>query len=113
MILNVNQEDGTALIDIHSNSTVFIKELSSPEGYGLSNEVIKVVLNNEGLFVNDELVEVDDNNIYSFYYQNTLLPVVQTGYDDNMPLYIALAGISLAGLTSIILFAVKKSKKRK
>ncbi len=110
---HANQEDGTALIDIHSNSTVFIKELSSPEGYGLSNEVIKVVLNNEGLFVNDELVEVDDNNIYSFYYQNTLLPVVQTGYDDNMPLYIALAGISLAGLTSIILFAVKKSKKRK
>lgn len=110
---HANQEDGTALIDIHHGQNVFIRELAAPEGYGLSSEVIKVSLNEEGLYVNDELVDVGEDLIYSFYYQDTLLPVVQTGVDDNMNLYIALGCLSLAGITSIILFAVKKTKKRK
>ena len=110
---HANQEDGTALVDVPSGEELYIRELSAPEGYGLSSEVIRVLTDEEGLHVNGELVEVNEDLIYSFYYQDTLLPVVQTGYDDNMSLYIALGGISLAGLSIILLFAVKKSKKRK
>lgn len=114
-------ETGTALIDIIYGTTVFIKESSAPEGYLLSPEVVKVTLNSEGLFVNDELVETDEDLLYSIIYQNTLLPViqeevpegVQTGYDNNMPIYIAVSGISLAGAIAIAISLCKKKKRRK
>ncbi len=118
---NADVETGTALIDIIYGTTVFIKESSAPEGYLLSPEVVKVSLNSEGLFVNDELVETDEDLLYSIIYQNTLLPViqeeveegVQTGYDNNMPVYIAISGLSLAGVIAITISLCKKKKRRK
>lgn len=118
---NADVETGTALIDIIYGTTVYIKESSAPEGYLLSPEVVKVSLNSEGLFVNDELVETDEDLLYSIIYQNTLLPViqeeveegVQTGYDNNMPIYIAISGLSLAGVIAITISLCKKKKRRK
>ena len=108
-------EKGTALIDIKYGTTIFIKESSAPEGYLLSPEVVKVSLNSEGLFVNDENVETDEDLTYSIAYQNTLLPViqegVQTGYDNNMPIYIIISGISLSGVIAIALSLRKKKRK--
>ena len=108
-------EKGTALIDIKYGTTIFIKESSAPDGYLLSPEVVKVSLNSEGLFVNDEKVETDENLTYSIAYQNTLLPViqegVQTGYDNNMPIYIIISGISLSGVIAIALSLRKKKRK--
>lgn len=116
-------ETGTALIDIIYGTTVYIKESCAPEGYLLSPEVVKVSLNSEGLFVNDEKVETDEDLLYSIIYQNTLLPViqeevepeqgVQTGYDNNMPIYIAISGLSLAGVITIAISLCKKKKRRK
>ena len=120
---NADVETGTAMIDIIYGTTVYIKESAAPEGYLLSPEVVKVSLNGEGLFVNDEKVETDEDLLYSIIYQNTLLPViqeevepeqgVQTGYDNNMPLYIAISGISLAGAIAIAISLCKKKKRRK
>lgn len=108
-------EKGTALIDIKYGTTIFIKESSAPDGYLLSPEVVKVSLNSEGLFVNDEKVETDEDLTYSIAYQNTLLPViqegVQTGYDNNMPIYIIISGISLSGVIAIALSLRKKKRK--
>ena len=108
-------EKGTALIDIKYGTTIFIKESSAPEGYLLSPEVVKVSLNSEGLFVNDEKVETDEDLTYSIVYQNTLLPViqegVQTGYDNNIPIYIIISGISLSGVIAIALSLRKKKRK--
>ena len=116
-------ETGTALIDIIYGTTVYIKESSAPEGYLLSPEVVKVSLNSEGLFVNDEKVETDEDLLYSIIYQNTLLPViqeeaepeqgVQTGYDNNMPVYIVISGLLLAGVIAIEISLCKKKKRRK
>ncbi len=110
-------EKGTALIDVMYGTTIFISESQAPEGYLLSPEVVKVSLNAEGLFVNDQLVETDEDLLYSIKYQNTLLPViqeqgVQTGYDNNMPLYIAISGLSLTGVITIVI-SLRKKKKRK
>lgn len=120
---NADVETGTALIDIIYGTTVYIKESSAPEGYLLSPEVVKVSLNSDGLFVNDEKVETDEDLLYSIIYQNTLLPViqeevepeqgVQTGYDNNMPIYIAISGLSLAGVIAIAISLCKKKKRRK
>lgn len=92
--------------------TWFIRETKAPEGYGLSDQVIKVELKDEGLFVDNVKVEVDENLVYSFTYQNTLLPVVQTGLDNNMPLYIVIGSLSLLGIVGIIYSITKKKNKK-
>lgn len=116
-IYNANTEDGTALIPIYYG-TWYASEYSAPEGYGISSEIVKIELNDNGLFINNELVETDEDLIYSIMYQNTLLPVIQenpgvpTGYESNMPLYLAIGGISLAGIVTILI-SLNKKKKRK
>lgn len=115
-IYNANTEMGTALIPIYYG-TWYASEYSAPEGYGISSEIVKIVLNDEGLFVNDKLAETDDDLLYSIMYQNTLLPVVQenvvqTGYESNMPLYLALGSISLAGIVTVVISLSKKKRKK-
>jgi len=107
-----DQETGTALIDI-KYGTWFVKEASAPLGYSLSEEVVKVVLNSEGLFVNDELVETDEELTYSIVYQNYLLPVIQTGYDVDANMYIIIGSVSVVGLLvgTVLLFKKKKNKR--
>lgn len=107
-----DQETGTALIDI-KYGTWFVKEASAPLGYSLSEEVVKVVLNSEGLYVNDELVETDEELTYSIMYQNYLLPVIQTGYDVDANMYIIIGSVSIVGLLiGTVLLCKKKKNKR-
>ena len=64
---NANQENGTALIPVYFG-TWYASEFKAPEGYSISSEVVKITLNEEGLFVNDELVETDEDLLYSIKY---------------------------------------------
>lgn len=117
-IYKANTDEGTALIPIYYGQVLYASEYEAPEGYMLSSEVVKIKLNSEGLFINDELVETDEDLLYSIKYQNSLLPViqentgVQTGYDNNMSLYIILGSLSLAGIATIIVTLSKKKKKK-
>lgn len=105
-----NTTDGTALIDIRYG-TYYIKEATAPEGYSLSSEIIKVTLDDTGLYINDDLVETNDELLYSIVYQNSLLPVIQTGIDDNVTTYIAVGGVALIGIIATII-SFRKKKKR-
>lgn len=108
---NANQDDGTAFIPVTYNIW-YIKESSAPLGYSLSEEVVKVELNDDGLFVNDNKVETDEDLIYSIIYQDSLLPVIQTGVENSDTIFKAMIGISIIGIValSISLFRKKKSK---
>lgn len=108
---SANVENGTALIPVQYGIW-YIKEKSAPQGYAISSEVVKVELNENGLFVNDNLVETDEELTYSIIYQNSLLPVIQTGYNDNPTIYIAIGCLSLAGLSSMIIYTVKKRRRK-
>lgn len=116
-IYNADTETGTALIDIYYGIW-YASEYTAPEGYSISSEIVKIELNDNGLFVNDQLVETDEDLLYSIKYQDTLLPViqnnpgVQTGYEDNMPIYLAVGGISLAGITTILISLCKRKKRK-
>lgn len=107
---NANQEDGTALIPITFGEW-FIKEESAPLGYLLSDEVVKVSLNDEGLFVNDNKVETDEDLTYSIIYQNTLLPVIQTDYETNENLYLMIGCSSLFVVATVIVISKKRKRK--
>ena len=96
--VHADQESGTATFTDLPYGIVYIKETQAPMGYLLSDEVLKVEINEEGVFFNDELVD-PDKDIYSYRYLNELVPSVPTGDDTNqvmlwMLLFGALAGLS-------------------
>ena len=108
---SANTENGTALIPIRYG-TWYIKEKSAPQGYAISSEVVKVSLNEEGLFINDTKVETDEDLTYSIIYQNSLLPVIQTGYNDNPTIYIIICGTALIIATTVSISFIKKKKRK-
>lgn len=104
-----DQETGTAEFLIRYGTT-YIKESSAPQGYKLSDEVVKVKFTDEGLFVNDKEVHVDDNHRYSIVYQNVLLPSVDTGTVKNENMMYMMLGVVVIALGASIA-TVRKIRK--
>lgn len=102
-------ESGTAEFLIRYGTT-YIKESSAPQGYKLSDEVVKVKFTDEGLFVNDKEVHVDDNHRYSIVYQNVLQPSVDTGTAKNKDMMYMMLGIVVIALGASIA-TVRKIRK--
>lgn len=71
--VHANTEDGYAEFNI-AYGTWYIKESEAPLGYKISDEVVKVTFNEDGLFINGQKVEAESEGIYSYRYVNTLLP---------------------------------------
>ena len=101
--VNANQENGTATFEDVDFGTYYIKETKAPLGYLLSDEVKKVVV--------DENLE-GVGKIHSFVYKNTLEPVKvtgnRTGDDTSVGGYAAIGGLALVCGTVI---AVRSRKK--
>ena len=109
-IISANTESGTALFEDLRYGTYYIREVAAPQGYGLSDEVVKVEINDKGVFANGvQMTEADD--VYSFEYQNTLLPAVFTGDSNNrVAMYITMAAIAVIFIVAMII--VKKKMKK-
>lgn len=107
--VEANTTDGTALFMVDYGTT-YIKETAAPEGYGLSDEVVKVEVKDEGLFVNDQQVEPNEEYIYSIRYKDSLLPVVNTSTKTNAMLYGTIAIVALATGGFIVVLRKKFSK---
>lgn len=103
-----DESTGTAEFLIRYGTT-YIKESKAPQGYNLSDEVVKVKFTDEGLFVNDKEVKVDDEHRYSIVYQDVMLPSVNTGTEKNNMIYV-FAGIGVVAL-GFALVAAHKAKK--
>lgn len=73
----------------------------------LSDQVVKVEINDKGVFADNVFLE-EENNVYSFIYYNSLVPVIQTGSEINYTLIIGLMVISLVGI--VIGIAMLKRK---
>ena len=102
--VHANKEDGTATFKDVRYGTVYIKETQAPTGYLLSNEVKKVVLD-------DNLENI--GKTYSFEYVNTLKPIIKTGDDTNVKGLLALGGLSgIVLISSAVAYRRKKSKKQ-
>ena len=105
-----NEYEGTALFIDLKFGTYYIKEIQAPVGYKLSKQVVKIEINDKGVFADGKSLEEKDN-VYSFEYYNSLLPSVQTGNEINYPLILGLAIISLIGATTGIVILKRKNKK--
>ena len=104
-----DQETGTAEFLIRYGTT-YIKESKAPHGYKLSDEVVKVKFTDEGLFVNDKEVHVDNEHRYSIVYQDVLLPSVNTGTTKNKDMMYMIIGIGIIALGASIA-TVRKIRK--
>ena len=105
-----NEYEGTALFDELRFGTYYIKEIQAPLGYRLSDQVVKIEINEKGVFADKKSLEEKDN-VYSFVYYNALLPAIQTGNETNYILLFTLIAVSLLGTTAGIIILKKKNKK--
>ena len=92
-----NEFEGTALFENLRYGTFYIKELKAPLGYKLSDQVVKIEINADGVFADGVSLE-ETEGIYSFVYYNSLLPAVQTGNETNYTLLLGIATIAAVGI---------------
>lgn len=92
-----NEFEGTALFENLRYGTFCIKELKAPLGYKLSDQVVKIEINADGVFADGVSLE-ETEGIYSFVYYNSLLPAVQTGNETNYTLLLGIATIAAVGI---------------
>lgn len=108
-MVDSDKKQGTLIFEGVRYGTVYLKELSAPKGYQLSDKIVKIEINDNGVFADGELLE-DDNSICTFTYYNKQIPKIQTGNEINYILLIASIVISLLGITSGIII-LKRNKK--
>lgn len=44
--------------------TYYVKEIIAPEGYQKSDKIVKIEINDEGIFVDGNKIEKDENEVY-------------------------------------------------
>ena len=98
---NINKGTVT-FTDLTYGQIVYLKETKAPQGYQLSDKVVKIV-------IDDQLEGVGD--IYSLQYENTRVPVtvVQTGDNADIVNALILAGGSIL-LIAAIAYRIKRKK---
>lgn len=94
-----DKKKGIATFKEVTFGTYYVKETKAPKGYKLSDEVVKVVI--------DDTFATSDKQVKTIVYYNTPLPTgggAKTGDNTNMP-FLVLLGISSLG---VLVFASRK-----
>ena len=96
--VHADVESGTATFDLRYGE-YWIKETAAPKGYLLSDEVVEIVINDEGVFANGKKLTAE-NSIYSIIYFNTPLEddSIHTGDNTSISGLAFLLFVSLGGL---------------
>lgn len=89
-----DKDTGIVIFENLRYGEAFVKEISAPKNYQLSDKVVKITINENGVFADDELLEETDSTC-EFVFYNTPMPKVQTGNETNYILLISIAIISL------------------
>ena len=108
--VGANEYEGTALFEDLRFGTYYIKETKAPLGYKLSDQVVKIEINDEGVFADGVSLE-ENNGVYSFEYYNSLLPIIQTGNEMNYTLLLVIGAIAITGIIGGIILLKKKNNK--
>ena len=107
-----NVKEGIVTFKDIRYGTYFIKEISAPNGYILSDKVIKVEINDKGVFINKKEIK-DENFVYKFEFENKKVDTPKTGDDFSVFIYTSIILISLSGITFIIIKNKKNKKDKK
>ena len=104
-----NKEDGTALFEELRYGTYYIKETKAPKDYDLSTRIVKVEINDKGIFVDDTQVEEKENTI-EFSFENKKIEVPKTGDESSIRLIGGILILSISGIAYIIIHNHNKKK---
>ena len=104
--------EGTVLFNDLHYGIFYIKEVKAPKDYVLSDKIVKVEINNKGIFVDNAKVE-NDNDISFFEFTNIPVDTPDTGDNSNLALLIGLSGILTLSIIGIIVYKTKKEKQNK
>ena len=75
--LESNSKNGTILFENLRYGVYYIKELNAPKNYQISDKIVKIEINHEGVYAdNIELTEQDE--IYSFEFENEKIDTPKT-----------------------------------
>ena len=99
------EQSGIVIFEDLRYGIYYIKEIEAPDGYLLSDKIVKIEINDKGVWADGELLE-DDNSVCEFTYYNTQIPKIQTGNERNYPLLLSSLLISTSGL----IFLISKKK---
>ena len=101
------KEDGTALFEKLRYGIYYIKEIKAPKDYELSSRIVKVEINDKGIFVDDTQVEENENTI-EFTFENKKIEVPRTGDESKTKLFAGAIIISLLGIAYIVIQNYKR-----
>ena len=106
-----DKENGTVTFENLRYGKFFIKETQAPNNYQLSDEILKLEINDQGVFINGQVFDEADSTV-TFTYYNRRIPEIQTGNEVNYALLGTNLIISLAGIiTGIVMIKRKKKSK--
>ena len=111
--MDSNVKEGTVTFKDLRYGTYYIKEVSAPTGYILSDKVVKLEINEKGVFVNNKKLD-ELESMFSFNFYNKPIPKIQTGNEMNYILLISSFVISVIGIiVGIVVLRNKKKNKEK
>ena len=108
-----NKNDGFVIFEALRYGEYYIKEIKAPNNYNLSNEVIKVEINDEGVFIDGEQIEEDNDKIYSFEIENTKIETPKTNDNRNQTMLSIIASVSAISLVGIGIYKLIQERKNK
>lgn len=108
-----NVETGTITFNDLRYGIFYVKELSAPKGYEKSEKVVKVEINDKGIFIDDNEIEQDENEVYSFEFEDKLIEVPNTGDTRKIDKLIGIVGMSFATLMAIFIKFILKRRNKK
>ncbi len=108
--ISSDKEDGRVTFEDLRYGVYYIKEIEAPKGYQLSGKIVKIEINDDGTFADEELIE-DKDSICEFIYHNQPIPRIQTGDETNYILLVISILVSLVVITTSIII-LKKNKQK-
>ena len=105
-----NKDEGTITFEDLRYGTYYIKEITAPNEYVKSDKVIKVEINDKGVFIDNELVEENSDKVYTFEFENEKIETPNTGDNSNMRLWLAMFAMSAISIAGIGIYEYKKKK---
>lgn len=106
-----NKEEGTIVFKDLRYGIYYVKEISAPKGYQKSDKIVKIEINDKGIFADDNQIEKDENEIYSFEFEDHLIETPKTGDDGHIRIWLAVLGLSIIALLRAAVFGKKLLKK--
>ena len=107
--VKIYKEEGTIIFEDLRYGTFFVKETKAPNGYVISDKVIKIEINDKGVFIDDVKVE-GENSLYTFEFENAPIDTPKTGDDSKTTLYAGVLGLSLLTLVGLGVYEYKRKK---